>query len=70
MYVLIGQLRERAGFTQSQLAQKCKVSQQYISKIETNKCMPSFRVALIIAQILGCTIDDLYETKSDKEAQR
>ena len=64
----IQELRENKKLTQCMVAERLGVSQQYISKIETGRCMPSFKIAVSISKLLGCTIDDLYADEPEKEA--
>ncbi len=56
----IGLLRVNRDMTQAQLATACGISQQAISKIETGSGDPSYSLAMRIAHVLGCTIDELY----------
>ena len=63
----IQELREKKRLTQCMLAEKLGVSQQYISKIETGRCMPSYKIAFSISKLLGCTIDELYTEENGKE---
>lgn len=50
-------MRERAGFTQMELAQKSGLSQSTISHVETGRRNPSRAVALIWAEACGATLD-------------
>lgn len=60
----ISRLRELRGMSQAQLAEKCNVTQQNISKIERGAGEPSYSLATKIAKALQCTIDDLYEKEA------
>ena len=51
--------REKAGIQQKELAQKAGVSQAMICKVEKGLKMPSIPLGKIIAEELGCTLDDL-----------
>lgn len=56
----IAEIRKDKGLTQIQLAVRCNVSQQSISKIEKGVITPSLAVALQLSQVLNCTVDDLF----------
>jgi len=47
--------REKRGLSQSQLARKVEVVDTYISRIETGRAQPSFRLILAIAHQLDTT---------------
>lgn len=53
-------LREKANLTQSQLAEKLKVHQTTVAKWETTDTCPTGRLIPQIAEVLNCSIDDLY----------
>lgn len=65
MKCLIGELRTDKNMTQVQLAAACGISQQAVSKIETGGGEPSYSLAMRIAHVLGCKIDELYETEKE-----
>ncbi|MDA1148832.1 MAG: helix-turn-helix transcriptional regulator [Bacteroidetes bacterium] len=46
--------------TQDQLASQLGVSRQTINAIENNKYFPSLELALRMAQIFSCTVDELF----------
>ena len=48
-----GQRRAASGLTQEQLAERCGVSQQYISGLEKGKRNPTIVTLYVIAQGLG-----------------
>lgn len=57
----IKEMRERAGLTQAQLAQRLGFeSQSLISMWETGERTPRSEKLPELAQILGCTIGDLF----------
>lgn len=39
--VYLRSLREKAGWTQPEAAEKIEIEQSYLSKLETGKCFPS-----------------------------
>ncbi|MDD4834545.1 MAG: helix-turn-helix transcriptional regulator, partial [Lutispora sp.] len=51
------ELRNRSGFTQSQLAEYLDVDQSYISKCEKNERQFSTDVLEKAAELFGCTMD-------------
>lgn len=50
--------REKAGITQLELAEAACVTGAMISKIEGNIKPPSLPIAFLIADKLGCTVED------------
>ena len=52
-------LREKAGLSQEQLAEKCSVSRQSISKWETNQAFPQIDKVIQMSEIFGISIDEL-----------
>lgn len=52
--------RKRVGISQMQLAKLCGVSQQQISRIENQSREPSLSLAFLLADTLGCSIDELF----------
>jgi transcriptional regulator with XRE-family HTH domain len=52
-------LREKISITQKELAEKVGVSQQNISRWETGEVIPKIDKLKRIAEVLGCTINDL-----------
>ena len=55
-------LRLQAGFVkQKDFAEKTGISPQTVSEIESNKRFLSSPYALRIAEVLGCSLDDLFE---------
>ena len=60
-------LREEAGFTQAELAKKCGMKKQSISRYETGTREPNIRIAKIIADALGVKIELLAPNEADLE---
>ena len=56
----IQEFREEKGYTQKQLAELLKISENYLNKIERGKRIPSLKLAVIIAKLLDCTLNDLF----------
>jgi putative transcriptional regulator len=52
--------RAKHKMTQDELATKLSVSRQTLSAIENNKYFPSLELALKIAKVFSCTVDELF----------
>lgn len=59
--------RERAGLSQAALAQKVGVSQQAVGKWERGESAPQWGMAPKLAELFGCTIDELYGLAPPKQ---
>ncbi len=59
----IRRLRNTAGLTQVELAEKIGVSQGSLSAYESGKDTPSIKTLIRIADALGCTLDELVERR-------
>ncbi len=57
--------REKAGWSQAELAEKLHVSRQSVSKWETGKNYPSIETVIHLSDLFGITIDALL--RSDEE---
>jgi transcriptional regulator with XRE-family HTH domain len=57
----VARAREQRGLSQSQLARKIEVVDTYISRIETGRAQPSFRLILAIANQLDTTPAELFD---------
>lgn len=51
--------RKRANLSQTELAERCGVSQQVVNAYELGSRKPSIEVLVLIAKALGCTTDQL-----------
>jgi putative transcriptional regulator len=54
------EVREKKGYSQAEVARKLNVSRSWINKIENGKTVPSLKMALRIANILDCKVEDLF----------
>ena len=63
----IAYYRKLKGITQSELADMVGVSCQAVSKWERQISYPDITVLPALAQILGVTIDELFETNAKKD---
>ncbi len=61
----IKRMREARCLTQAELASKLNVSQSTIATWETQKGEPRTGTLPKIAQILGCTIDELFTDEEE-----
>lgn len=59
--------RERQQMTQSELAQRVGVSRQTISSIEKGRYNPSLLLAYQLAQVFHCSIEELFDFKSEEK---
>jgi len=55
------QLRKSSGLTQQELSIKAEVSRKSINAIENGVYVPSTVLALKIAKILNCKVEDLFK---------
>lgn len=67
MVMRIRRLRKAAGMTQTQLATKLGLSQNSLSQWETEVVLPRTRDLPQLAEVLGCTIDELFESPNGEE---
>lgn len=54
-------LRKQKRFTQAQLSKECNLSQSYLSKIETGRVEPNFKVMKVLAKTLNEPISSFFE---------
>jgi len=57
--------RQRAGMTQGELAKICNVSRVSVNNWETGRGWPSAAILPMLADVLLCSIDDLYDHITD-----
>lgn len=60
----IKELREKAGLTQEQLAEKIGTTQSAVALWETGRRAPMAAKLPKLAEVLGCGIADLFNTES------
>lgn len=56
----IREYRLRARMNQEELAQRVGVRRETIGNLENGKYNPSLKLAMDIAQVFGCTVEDLF----------
>ncbi len=59
------QVRERRGLAQVELARLVGLSRQALSAIESGRYVPNTAVALRLARILGCAVEDLFAPREE-----
>lgn len=64
----VRRFRERAGLTQQELAARSGITRQTVNALEAGRYAPSTLVALRIARVLGCRVEDLFHL-DDAEAE-
>ena len=53
-------LRTQKGFSQGELAARAGITRQAVSSIESNLYLPTTAVALYLASVLACRVEDLF----------
>ena len=61
LVVLLTQKRKEAGITQASLAEAVQVSRKSINAIENGIYVPSTVLAIKIATVLNCQVEDLFK---------
>lgn len=56
----VGELRRRRGWSQRELARRVGVSRAGLGAIEAGEVVPSVATALRLAEVLGCTVEELF----------
>lgn len=56
----IKELRTKKSITQAELAERLGFSRSYMNRIEKGEKKPNIPLALRIAEILECTLDDIF----------
>lgn len=59
--------RTKAGLSQKELADKLFVTQQMIGVLETGLKAPSVNMLMRLAEVFGCTVNDLVYDKNIKK---
>lgn len=58
---MIKQIRKEKGYSLEQLSKLTGISKSHLNYIERNEKEPTFRMVLIIAQVLDVDMNDLYK---------
>lgn len=56
----IRELRARDRLSQEELAQKVGVRRETIGNLENGRYNPSLKLAMDIAHVFGCTVEDIF----------
>lgn len=56
----IREFRERAGWSQAELADRAGVSRQLVGAVEAGRHAPNVGAALALARALGCSVEDMF----------
>lgn len=62
------ELREKAGWSQGELARRIGVSRQTINAVETDKYDPSLPLALRLARLFAVAVPDIFIDHWEPEA--
>jgi putative transcriptional regulator len=60
MFNNIKKIREEKGLSQEELAKLLKISVGHLNKVERRKRTPSLKLAVRIAKVLNCSLDELF----------
>ncbi|MBR6801385.1 MAG: helix-turn-helix transcriptional regulator [Eubacteriaceae bacterium] len=61
----IREYREKFSMTQNDLAKLVGVRRETIVHLENGKYNPSLKLAIDIAKVFGCTVEDIFEFMED-----
>lgn len=60
-------LREDRGWSQAELARRCGLTRQNVSVIESGTSVPSVLTALKLAEVLECTVEELFRSSDEEQ---
>jgi putative molybdopterin biosynthesis protein len=63
-------LRQAAGLSQAELAERAGVTRQAVSAIEAGQYLPNTAVALRLSRALGCAVEDLFRLRDISQKLR
>lgn len=66
LVVHLARYRKAAGMTQAELATAAGVSRKTINTVENSVFIPSTTLALTLANVLGISVHDLFELKTER----
>ena len=55
--------RKKQGFSQAELARQAGITRQAVYAIEANQYLPSTQISLQLAEVLNCSVEDLFSLK-------
>lgn len=56
----IAEIRKQKGYSQQELAKALNISVDYLNRVERGKREPSLKLAVRIAKMLDCSLNDLF----------
>ena len=62
----LGNLRKQKNLTQAQLADRLGVDRSTVACWETGKCKPTADKLVKVADVLGCTVDELLREEKEE----
>ncbi len=63
----LADLRKRQGLSQAELAKLAGITRQAVYAIEANQYLPSTQISLQLAEVLKCTVEDLFSLQGRDE---
>ena len=63
----IYEYRKKFGIQQSELAEKVGVRRETIGNLENGKYNPSLKLAMDIAKVFNCTVEDIFSFSEDND---
>ena len=60
--------RQRRGLKQGELASRAGISRQTLSALEAGRAQPSTAIALNLARVLGCRMEELFWLRDGGDA--
>ena len=61
----VAQKRKSHGLSQTELAERCGISRQFLSLIESGKTQPNVQIAIQMSRVLQCTVEQLFASDTD-----
>jgi transcriptional regulator with XRE-family HTH domain len=65
----IGEQIEKSGYMKKYIASRLEISPTQLSNWISGRSYPTIEKAFILAEILGCKVDELYERNNTNEVQ-
>lgn len=66
--MLIREMRQKCGLSQIELADELQVNQTAVSQWERGAAYPSCDKIPVLAEVLNCTIDELFGGEQDSQS--
>ena len=65
----VAQKRKSHGFSQTELAERCGISRQFLSLIESSKTQPNVQIAIQMSRVLQCSVEQLFASDADLKTE-